>query len=83
MIPTTIEHSVLIDPIMYRAGFKDGTRSRLRGSLSDNESYLAGFNCGIRLYQSSIPDSIKEGYLETGAHDEPLNPLDSSRPPMV
>jgi hypothetical protein len=74
MIPMTVEHSILIDPALYRAGFRDGCRSRMRGSLCENQSYLAGFNVGIRLYRSEIP-AVTEGYLERGHGDELLNPL--------
>lgn len=75
MLSVTIDHRILIDPVLYQAGFKDGTRSMMKGSLCDNHSYLAGFNAGIRLYRSPIPDGIQESYLERGHGDELLNPL--------
>lgn len=75
MIATTIEHRIIIDPVLYRAGFKDGTCSMMRGSFCDNESYLAGFNAGLRLYRSEVP-AIAESVLERGWGDELLNPIE-------
>lgn len=73
MMPV-IETTIVIDPVIYQAGFRDGQRSMMRGSLSGNESYLAGFHAGLTLYRSNIP-AVTEGYLERGHGDELLNPL--------
>ncbi|MBD2019932.1 hypothetical protein H6F43_06990 [Leptolyngbya sp. FACHB-36] len=66
--------TIFINAPLYQMGFKDGTRSMMRGSMCDDMSYLAGFNAGIKLYRSSIP-VIQEGYLERCDRDEVLNGL--------
>ena len=65
---------VAINPILFERGYKDGRISMMRGSLSDNLSYLQGFRTGLTFYRCSVP-AVQESYLERGAHDELLNPF--------
>ncbi len=80
--------AIAIDPILFEVGFKAGRRSMLRGSLSDNASYLMGFRAGLMFYQSRIPAGIKEGADEVGWGNEKLNStylgsFSGDRPPMI
>lgn len=74
MISQTIEHPVLINPDLYRRGFKDGCRSVLSGRYGGDRDYLSGWREGFKRYESKIP-ACQEAPLERGAHDELLNPI--------
>lgn len=69
-----IESRIPIDPVLFEAGYRDGKLSMMRGSLSDNVSYLAGFRAGAIFYRCSVP-AVTELHLERGHGDELLNPL--------
>ena len=60
------------DATRFQMGFKDGQRSMMRGSLSDDPSYLLGFSDGLKFYRCSIP-AVAEGSLERAWSDELLN----------
>lgn len=74
--PTVLvtEQRIVIDPIMFEAGYRDGKVSMMRGSFADNVSYLAGFQTGLKFYRCSVP-AVTESHLERGHGDELLNPL--------
>lgn len=74
--PTTpvTDQRIVIDPVLFEIGVRDGKVSMMRGSLCDNASYLAGFRAGIVFYRCSIP-AVTESPLERGHGDELLNPL--------
>lgn len=87
MIPTTLQPDVIIDGPLFTLGFKHGQRSMLRCALAHDRSYLAGFNAGLLLYTSKLPE-VKEAPDEIGWHDEKLNStflgtFDTPHPPMI
>lgn len=58
----------------YRMGYKDGTKSMLRGSKCNNPSYMSGYLEGLKFYCCDLPSSL-EAPMERGWGDELLNEI--------